>query len=73
MVPSVVFSSLPDSMLCWSKTCDPSWPWDITAESIIYIVMKYLVLHVAGLMQTTIHVIIDDVFQKYTRYFLNNK
>jgi len=32
--------------------------------------MKYLVLHVAGLIQTTIHVTIDDVFQKYTRYFL---
>ena len=35
--------------------------------------MKYLVLHVAGFIQTTIHVTIDDVFQKYTRYFLNNK
>jgi hypothetical protein len=21
---------IPDSMLCWSETCDPSWPWDIT-------------------------------------------
>jgi hypothetical protein len=27
----------------------------------------------AGLIQTTIHVTIDDVFKKYTRYFLNNK
>ena len=35
--------------------------------------MKNLVLHVAGFIQTTIHVTIDDVFQKYTRYFLNNK
>jgi hypothetical protein len=25
--------------------------------------MKYLVLHVAGFIQTTIHVTIDDVFQ----------
>jgi hypothetical protein len=42
-------------------------------EFIIYIIMKYLVLHVAGFIQTTIHVTIDDVFQKCTRYFLNNK
>jgi hypothetical protein len=35
--------------------------------------MKYLVLHVAWFIQTTIHVTIDDVFQKCTRYFLNNK
>jgi hypothetical protein len=31
--------------------------------------MKYLVLYVAGFIQTTIHVTIDDVFQKCTRYF----
>jgi hypothetical protein len=34
--------------------------------------MKYLVLHAAGFIQTTIHVTIDDVFKKFTRYFLNN-
>jgi hypothetical protein len=31
--------------------------------------MKYLVLHVAGFIQTTIHVTIDDVFQKMHQIF----
>ena len=80
MVPSVVFFPVYLTVYAllvrdmWSKLA-LGYYLNLGLQDNIHVqlIMKYLVLHVAGFIQTTIHVTIDDLFQKYTRYFLNNK